>query len=63
MACLVWQAIFHAVEQMLSVSKLTNIGQTIFYELYHDSAFLPPKWKPSFLIQIIFWVDFFQALC
>ena len=63
MACLVWQAIFHAVGQMLSVSKLTNIGQTIFYELYHDFAFLPPKSQPSFLIQIIFWVDFFQALC
>lgn len=48
---------------MLSVSKLNNIGQTIFYELYHDFAFLPLKWQASFLMQIIFWVDFFQALC
>lgn len=58
-----WQAIFHAVEQMLPVSELTNIGQTIFYELHHDSAVLPLKWQACFLIQIIFWVDFFQALC
>lgn len=63
MACLFWLAIFHAVGQMLSVSKLNNIGQTIFYELYHDFAFLPLKWQASFLMQIIFWVDFFQALC
>ena len=57
------QAIFHAVEQMLPVSGLTNIGQTIFYELHHDYGNLPLKWQVSFLIQIIFWVDFFQALC
>ena len=48
---------------MLSVNKLNNIGQTIFYEIYHDSALLPLKWQASFLMQIIFWVDFFQALC
>ena len=63
MACLFWLAIFHAVGHMLSVSKLNNIGQTIFYEIYHDSALLPLKWQASFLMQIIFWVDFFQALC
>lgn len=57
------QAIFHAVEQMLPVSKLTNIGQTIFYELHHDYGNLPLKWQCCFLIQIIFRVDFFHALC
>jgi hypothetical protein len=63
MACLYGEPFFQAVGQMLSVRKLINIGQTIFFEPHHNSRLLPLKWQPSILMQIIFWVDFSYALC
>jgi hypothetical protein len=63
MACLYSRPFYCAVEQMLPVSQLKNIGQTNFYALHHKSLHLPLKWQGLTLIQIIFWVDFSQVLC
>jgi hypothetical protein len=45
MACLYGRPFFPAVDQMLPVSQLKNIGQTIFYELNHKSLSIPLKWQ------------------
>jgi hypothetical protein len=45
MACLCGRPFFPAVDQLLPVSQLKNIGQTNFYELNHKSLFLPLKWQ------------------
>lgn len=63
MACQYGRPFLLLVIQMLFVSYLKNIGKTIFYELNHVCANLPLKWCLSFLIQIIFWVDFSMPLC
>ncbi len=63
MACRSGRPLLSLVAQMLSVSAVKNIGQTIFYELNHVFPVLPLKWCGWFLIQIIFWVDFSKGLC
>ncbi|AZU49931.1 hypothetical protein C3B79_4244 [Aeromonas hydrophila] len=45
MACLYGRPFLLAVDQMLPVSDVKNIGLTNFYELNHKSLSLPLKWQ------------------